>query len=139
MIYVVKKKGTLNNNINLIYDNSCVGTVCAKWVDPYLYYEYIKLACVNLEFIKDKIIQMLIPFTLIHCFQLLRRYYSNCSFLCQKLPQLPTTTMTNSRHMLYQIIDVKMGAIRVESILTATNQYIIGNKVLGVFKSSSQG
>ena len=44
---MIKKQGTIKDEIDFMYGESSVDTVYVKWIDPYLYYEYIKPACVK--------------------------------------------------------------------------------------------
>ena len=44
-----KNQVTLNDDKIWLYDGSYVDKVCVVYFSPYLYYEYIKLACVDIK------------------------------------------------------------------------------------------
>ena len=49
VVYYGKNQATINNDTRSVYAESYLDKVCAKWIDPYICYEYIKPACVNFK------------------------------------------------------------------------------------------
>ena len=69
---------------------------------------------------------MFITYEAINLLQLLRSYEAQSSFLCQELPHFKTRNMASTQQIKQHRVDVKMGIIRMQLILPATNKDIIG-------------